>query len=119
MWPVLTTDMFDAWFERQDHKTQEKLLAGMLALAIGGPETGRPLVDTVYESAYTHMKELRVQHRGNPFRAFFAFDPFLQAIILCAAKKEGNEKLFYQRMLRMADRAYLEHLQQPQGASHG
>ena len=29
------------------------------------------------------------------------------------------ERLFYRRMLRMADRAYLEHLQQPQGASHG
>lgn len=119
MWPVLTTAIFDMWFEQQDVKTQEKLLAGMLALSIGGPKVGRPLVDTVYESAYMHMKELRVQHKGNPFRAFFAFDPFRQAIILCAAKKEGNEKLFYQRMLRVADQAYLEHLQQPQGSDHG
>lgn len=119
MWPVLTTDIFDAWFEIQNEKTQEKLLAGMLALSIGGPETGRPLVDTVYESAYTHMKELRVQHKGHPFRAFFAFDPFRQAIVLCAAKKEGNEKRFYQQMLRVADQAYLKHLQQQQGSDNG
>ncbi|KAA5551686.1 type II toxin-antitoxin system RelE/ParE family toxin, partial [Pseudomonas aeruginosa] len=45
---------------------------------------GRPLVDTVYNSKYTNMKELRVQHRGKPIRPFFAFDPLRQATVFTA-----------------------------------
>ena len=52
-----------------------------------GPSLGRPLVDTVYDSKFTNMKELRIQHRGNPLRAFFAFDPKRQAIVLCIGDK--------------------------------
>lgn len=94
MWPVLTTDIFDSWFERQDVKTQEKLLAGMLALSIGGPEVGRPLVDTVYESAYTHMKELRIQHKGNPFRAFLPLIPFVRQLFFVPRKKKEMKNSF-------------------------
>ena len=49
------------------------------------------------------MKELRVQHRGKPLRAFFTFDPLRQAIVLCIADK-GGKKLFYTEMLAIADR---------------
>jgi len=55
------------------------------------------------------MKELRVQHRGKPLRAFFTFDPLRQAIVLCIADK-GGKKLFYTEMLaiKMADELLLE-----------
>jgi len=84
MWIVKTTDLFDIWFDEQDEATQEKVLAGLLALAQGGPSIGRPLVDTIKGSRFTNLKELRVQHQGEPLRAFFAFDPLRQAIVLCA-----------------------------------
>ena len=55
------------------------------------------------------MKELRVQHRGKPLRAFFAFDPLRQAIVLCIADK-GGKKRFYKDMLDIADQQYELHL---------
>ena len=60
-----TTDVFDTWFDAQDNATQEKVLAGLLALAQGGPSVGRPLVDTIKGSSFTNLKELRVQHQEN------------------------------------------------------
>ena len=70
MWTVKTTSLFDVWFDEQDEATQEKVLAGLLALVQGGPSVGRPLVDTIKGSRFTNLKELRVQHLGDPLRAF-------------------------------------------------
>ena len=81
MWTVITTDLFNEWLVQQDESTQEKVLAALVVLQQQGPSLGRPLVDTVYDSKFTNMKELRVQHRGKPLRAFFAFDPLRQAIV--------------------------------------
>ena len=60
-------------------------------------------------SKFTNMKELRVQHRGKPLRAFLAFDPLRQAIVLCIADK-GGKKRFYKDMLDIADEEYKLHL---------
>ena len=109
MWTVITTDVFNEWFEQQDESTQEKVLAALVVLQQQGPSLGRPLVDTVYDSKFTNMKELRVQHRGKPLRAFFAFDPLRQAIVLCIGDK-GGKKRFYKEMLEIADEQYKLHL---------
>mgnify|MGYP000145812214 FL=1 len=109
MWTVITTDLFNEWLEQQDESTQEKVLAALVVLQQQGPSLGRPLVDTVYDSKFTNMKELRVQHRGKPLRAFFAFDPLRQAIVLCIADK-GGKKRFYKEMLAIADEQYELHL---------
>ncbi|MCS3528628.1 type II toxin-antitoxin system RelE/ParE family toxin [Acinetobacter johnsonii] len=105
MWTVITTDLFNEWLEQQDESTQEKVLAALVVLQQQGPSLGRPLVDTVYDSKFTNMKELRVQHRGKPLRAFFAFDPLRQAIVLCIGDKGGNTE-----MLAIADQQYELHL---------
>jgi hypothetical protein len=109
MWTVITTDLFNEWLEQQDESTQEKVLAALVVLQQQGPSLGRPLVDTVYDSKFTNMKELRVQHRGKPLRAFFAFDPLRQAIVLCIGDK-GGKKRFYTEMLTIADQQYELHL---------
>lgn len=110
MWAIKTTSLFDQWFDQQDNATQEKVLAGLLALAHGGPSIGRPLVDTINGARFNNLKELRVQHLGEPLRAFFAFDPQRQAIILCAGNKGGNDKRFYKEMLPVAEAEYAKHL---------
>ena len=109
MWTVITTELFNQWFDQQDESTQEKVLAALMVLEQQGPSLGRPLVDTVYDSKFTNMKELRIQHRGKPPRAFFAFDPMRQAIVLCIGDK-GNKKRFYKEMLATADQQYECHL---------
>lgn len=71
-----------------------------------GPDLPRPYADTVKGSCYCNMKELRIQRRGEPLRAFFAFDPYRVGMVLCAGNKAGNEKRFCDRMLQIADREF-------------
>ena len=40
----------------------------------------------------------RIQHKGKPFRVFFAFDPLRQAVMLCGGDKTGD-KHFYETMI--------------------
>ncbi|MBT0722490.1 type II toxin-antitoxin system RelE/ParE family toxin [Rosenbergiella collisarenosi] len=111
MWEVITTDVFDEWFLAQEESLREDVLAAIGVLEEMGPQLGRPYVDTLKGSDIPNMKELRVQHAGNPIRAFFAFDPIRRAIVLCAGDKTGlNEKRFYRDMLRLAENEYRKHL---------
>lgn len=112
MWEVTTRTLFDEWYAKQTDAVQEELLATLKVLAKEGPNLGRPYVDTLENSKYPNMKELRVQVNGHPLRACFAFDPLRQAIVLCAGDKKGaNEKRFYKRLIKTADAEYEAHLQ--------
>lgn len=99
---------------------QEEILAHFAILEEDGPNLGRPQVDQVKGSQYTNMKELRVQVAGHPFRLFFAFDTTRRAIILCAADKKGqNDKVFYKKMIKIADTEYASHLIAPEVKPNG
>jgi len=111
MWGIDTTDTFDAWYENLDDTDRANVLASMLVLQSQGPMLGRPHADAVNGSAYSNMKELRVQSKGQPLRAFFAFNPERRGILLCAGNKAGNEKRFYEEMIPIADREYAAHLE--------
>lgn len=108
-WKVITTDCFDHWFDQQDESTQDCVIANLIRLKQMGHNLGRPFADTVYGSTYSNMKELRIQHKGKPIRAFFAFDPLRQAIVLCAGDK-SNDKKFYERMIKLADNEFNQYL---------
>lgn len=110
MWEVLTTEIFDDWYDSLDETNRARMMALLLVLADKGPMLGRPYADTVEASSYRNMKELRVQSKGDPLRAFFAFDPSRQGIVLCAGNKAGNEKRFYKEMIPIADREFKAHL---------
>lgn len=111
MWEVMTTEVFDRWFSRQEESLRESMLATMAVLQKMAPHLGRPWVDTLKGSVLLNMKELRVQHSGAPVRAFFAFDPARRAIILCAGDKSGiNKSRFYRAMIRLAENEYRRHL---------
>lgn len=110
MWEVLTTDIFDDWFDNLDDTDRARMTALLLVLAEKGPTLGRPYADTVEESSYSNMKELCVQSKGDPLRAFFAFDPKRRGIVLCAGNKAGDEKRFYKEMIPIADREFKAHL---------
>ncbi len=110
MWDVITTDIFDEWFDCQSDADRANVIAGMLLLREKGPHLSRPFADTVKGSDHSNMKELRIQSKGDPLRAFFAFDPERKGILLCAASKVGDEKRFYKRMIPLADKEYRIHL---------
>lgn len=110
MWVIETTDTFDEWFDALDDASRASVLASLIVLQERGPMLSRPHADTVNGSCYSNMKELRVQSKGDPIRAFFAFDPTRKGILLCAGNKAGNEKRFYDEMIQIADREFTAHL---------
>lgn len=112
MWTIKTTDRFDRWFKSQNATDRACVLASIIVLREKGPKLPRPYADTVKGSRFGNMKELRVQSRGKPIRAFFAFDPFRSGILLCAGIKTGNEKRFYEVMIPLADREYANWLKE-------
>lgn len=110
MWEVRTTDRFDKWLAARDDIDRANVVAAMIVLQEKGPRLSRPYADTVKGSIHKNMKELRVQSKGSPIRAFFAFDPCRVAILLCAGEKAGKGKRFYSEMIPAADREFSAHL---------
>lgn len=108
-WTVIVRDCFVKWLSEQDNETQEKVLSSLNNLKHYGPYLSRPYADTLKGSQYPNMKELRIQHQGKPLRAFFAFDPLRQAIVLCAGDK-SNDKQFYENMIQLADEEFTHYL---------
>lgn len=110
MWKIETTDRFDRWLMSLDETDRACVLAGLIVLREKGPGLCRPYADTIKGSRYSNMKELRVQSKGDPIRALFAFDRWRTGIVLCAGNKVGNEKRFYAEMIPLADREFTEYL---------
>ena len=84
-WDVEFTDEFGAWWE-----------------------TGAP---PFVGSRHGHLRELRVQHRGEPYRILYvyALDPRRTAIPLVGGMKTGADR-WYDEFVPLADRLYDEHL---------
>ena len=109
MWKIVTVDVFDEWFLSLTEDEQVDVLASVQLLEMLGPRLGRPHVDTLHGSPIINLKELRIQHRGKPFRVLFVFDPERQAVLLCGGMKSGDKR-FYQRMIALAQREYARYL---------
>jgi hypothetical protein len=109
MWNIEFTNEFQAWWETLDETVCESVDFSVDLLARLGPSLGRPHADTVKDARHDNMKEPRVQHRGKPYRIFFAFDPRRSAILLIGGCKAGDKR-FYQRMIPLADDLYDAHL---------
>ena len=56
-----------------------------------------------------HMRELRIQHTGQPYRVLYAFDPRRVAILLIGGKKTGKDR-WYEKFVPIADKLYDQHL---------
>lgn len=111
MWEVEFTDEFEQWWGDLDEGEQDAIDRVVLMLMKAGPALGRPYVDTIEASRHPHMKELRSQHGGQPYRVLFAFDPRRAAILLIGGNKTGDKR-WYDRMIPIADRLYQEHLEE-------
>ena len=111
MWSVILEQEFEDWLNSLAEDEQDSVVAVLVVLQQQGPCLGRPYVDTLKGTHLPNLKELRIQHRGLPYRAFFAFDPARQAIVLCAGNKRGDKR-FYERMIPWAEAIYARHLAQ-------
>ncbi len=75
-----------------------------------GPQLPFPHSPGISGSKHTHMRELRIQHAGRPYRTLYAFDPRRMAILLLGGDKTGNDR-WYDENIPLADKLYDEHLE--------
>lgn len=56
------------------------------------------------------MRELRIQHKGEPYRVLYAFDPRRIAILLIGGNKGGDDR-WHEKLIPKADKIYRQHLE--------
>jgi hypothetical protein len=76
-----------------------------------GPSLPFPYSSGIATSRHRHMRELRIQHEGRPYRVLYAFDPRRAAILLLGGDKTGNDR-WYDEHVPNADTLYDEYLRE-------
>ena len=109
-WDVEFTDEFGAWWDGLSEAEQESVDASVRLLEARGPNLPFPYSSGIEMSKHGHMRELRIQHRGRPYRVLYAFDPRRTAILLLGGDKTGDDR-WYETNVPVADRLYDKHLE--------
>lgn len=111
-WEVRFDDAFDPEFDRLSEGVQDEIYSRMGLLRQFGPQLGRPNVDTLDDSKFPNMKELRFNCEDGKWRVAFAFDPKREGILLCAGDKMGaDQEKFYKDLIKLADQRFSAHLE--------
>jgi len=110
-WIVEYTDQFDEWWESLSEDEQDSIAATVAVLEERGPALQHPISSGIESSRHSHMRELRIQHQGDPYRVLYAFDPRRAAILLIGGNKTGNDR-WYEEYVPQADDLYDEHLKE-------
>jgi hypothetical protein len=108
-WEVEYTDEFEGWWDGLSEAEQEDVAAYVTLLEKKGPTLPFPYSSDIRGARHTHMRELRVQHKGRPYRVLYAFDPKRAAILLIGGDKTGDER-WYDTNVPLADELYDRHL---------
>jgi hypothetical protein len=75
---------------------QDEIAALVEKMRVLGPTMKRPASDTLDDSRFSNMKELRFEADNGVWRVAYAFDPARKAILLVAGDKAGvSQKRFY------------------------
>lgn len=109
-WEIEYTDEFGNWWSSLYEDEQESVAAYVRLLELRGTALPYPYSSGIVGSKHSHMRELRVQHQGKPYRVLYAFDPRRVALLLIGGDKTGNDR-WYEKQVPTADRLYDEHLQ--------
>lgn len=109
-WEVEYTDELGMWWDALTEFEQESIDASVRLLEERGPHLGFPHTSGIVGSRHSHMRELRVQHEGRPYRILYAFDPRRSAILLLGGDKTGDNR-WYEVNVPVADKLYDKHIE--------
>jgi hypothetical protein len=108
-WEVEYTDAFEAWWDQLDEAEQESVDASVELLEKQGPALSFPHSSQIAGFKHGKLRELRIQHRGRPYRVLYAFDPRRTALLLLGGDKTGNSRWYEQHVPR-ANALFRSHL---------
>lgn len=116
MWEIYLTDEVDRWLDRlaaDDPDSHRQAVYAIEALAEGGPNLGRPLVDRIKGSSLHNLKELRPGSAGTTeMRIMFAFDPWRSSVLLVEGDKSGRWREWYRQAIPHAELLYETYLKE-------
>jgi hypothetical protein len=110
-WEVEFSGEFGLWWDGLTIAEQKSVDFTVSLLQEVGPTLKMPHSSGVEMSRHRHMRELRVQHEGRPYRILYAFDPRRVAILLIGGDKTGNSR-WYEKYVPLADSIYERHLRE-------
>lgn len=114
-WPIEVTESFVRWLGALRSGARVRVVAKVELLRRLGPNLPFPHSSGVKQSRHSHMRELRIKHKGRQIRVLYAFDPTRTAVLLIGGDKTGDDR-FYEKMIPLADDLYDEHLTELQGS---
>jgi hypothetical protein len=110
-WEVEVSDEFGEWWDALDAAEQKSVDFTVTLLSEAGPTLRMLHSSGIETSRHKHMRELRIQHEGRPYRVLYAFDPRRTAILLIGGDKTGNNR-WYEEYVPQADNIYDQHLKE-------
>ena len=110
-WEVEFSDDFGEWWNCLSAAEQKSVDFSFSLLQEAGPTLRMPHSSGIETSRHAHMRELRIQHEGRPYRLLYAFDPRRAAILLIGGDKTGNNRR-YEEFVPLADKIYDRHLRE-------
>lgn len=104
------SDEFEGWWNDLSVDEQDCVAACVGLLEEKGAQLPFPYSSGINGSKHSHMRELRIQHKGEPYRVLYAFDPRRMAILLTGGCKTGDDG-WYEKFVPLADQLYDVHLE--------
>ena len=108
-WEVEFSDEFGEWWDGLTASEQKSVDFTVRLLQELGPTLKMPQSSAVVMSRHARMRELRIQHKGRPYRVLYVFDPRRSAVLLIGGDKTGNDR-WYEEYVARADAIYDRHL---------
>ena len=109
MWEIEYTDEFEEWWNTLSEGLQIDITVTVDLLSQFGRNLQFPYSSGIKNSHHSHLRELRIQHSGKPYRIFYAFDPRRVALLLIGGGKSGKNR-WYETMIPLVDKLYSRHL---------
>ena len=110
-WEVEFSDEFEQWWDALTAAEQKSVDFTVTLLQEAGPALRMPYSSGVETSRHKHMRELRIQHQGRPYRGLYTFGPRRAAMLLIGGDKTGNDR-WYEEFVPLADAIYDRHLRE-------
>jgi hypothetical protein len=106
---ILLTEEFKEWWEELAEQEQTSV-----AIVIDLLEELGVTLKFPYSSGITtsqKLRELRIQHAGQPYRVLYAFDPKRNAILLLGGNKTGDDR-WYDTHVPKAEKLFAAYLEE-------